>query len=124
MCDANDGEACKRLGSMYLYHVGVPEDDDKATALYAKACNLGNALGCDLAGEEVLGDIPPKDYVQARTFFIRGCILKSSDACENLGLIYRKGLGVTADMDQAREFYKKSCHLGSSDSCDTARNIH
>lgn len=40
-CDANDDEACTRLGDLYRDGRGVARDEAKARALWAKACQNG-----------------------------------------------------------------------------------
>src|SRR5262249_10721840 len=50
-CDMGDGLACLWLGKQVRYGVGVPEDEDKAQALYQKACDAGEPRGCEFLAE-------------------------------------------------------------------------
>src|SRR4051794_37793342 len=45
-CKAGSGADCVRAGHLYNYGVGIPKDVTQATALYEKACALGEASGC------------------------------------------------------------------------------
>ncbi len=42
----NDAPACVFAGQMHEYAHGIPKDDAKAAALYARACDLGWMAGC------------------------------------------------------------------------------
>lgn len=45
-CRAGDPAACSLLGLMHDQGLAVPQNTAKAVALYARACNAGNRLGC------------------------------------------------------------------------------
>ena len=49
-CDADDADACTRLGYIYNEGDGVPADDARATPLFVRACHLGDMSGCTMAG--------------------------------------------------------------------------
>ena len=45
-CDTDYGMACNNLGVMYENGRGIKQDKHKAKALFGKACDLKNELGC------------------------------------------------------------------------------
>jgi len=45
-CKKGDADACLGLGLAYEVGAGVKQSYSKANALYEKACNLGDAMGC------------------------------------------------------------------------------
>ena len=51
-CARGDGEACRLLGTMYLVgpKLGVAKDKSRAAELFSKACDAGNAYGCENLG--------------------------------------------------------------------------
>ncbi|MCP4447951.1 MAG: sel1 repeat family protein [Myxococcales bacterium] len=46
-CDGGFPPACKLLGDAYSNGANVPQDRDRASVLYRKACSLGSKLGCE-----------------------------------------------------------------------------
>jgi uncharacterized protein len=40
-----------------------------------------------------------------------------AEACSNLAVLYKGGLGVTKDEEHAADLYAKACDLGDMDSC-------
>lgn len=60
----------------------------QALSFYNKACSLGNALGCNNAGQlYVDGTGTPVDRAKAEALFDQACTMKSSIGCSNLGII-------------------------------------
>jgi TPR repeat protein len=46
-CEAEDGEACYRLGVMYRDGIGVTRQTYQAVALFRRACRLGQTAACE-----------------------------------------------------------------------------
>jgi hypothetical protein len=75
-------EACDAEASA-LDRAGHP---DRATPLYARACDLGLGIACHRLGElHRDGKGVPADDDQARALFTRGCQQGSNAACDALG---------------------------------------
>ena len=49
------------------------------------------------------------DYSKAYKLFMQECNNKNAKACNYIGVLYEKGLGVKANTKTALEFYKKGC---------------
>ncbi len=47
-CDRNEANSCVRLGKQFEEGRGVGRDEDRAIALYRKACLVGNNAACHL----------------------------------------------------------------------------
>ena len=45
-CDQGAANACIQLGVIYADGSGVERDNQKALALFSKACEMGDAVGC------------------------------------------------------------------------------
>ena len=58
-----------------------------------------------------------KRYSEAKPLAERACEGGSADGCDNLGLLYEHGWGVTRDYAQARSLYEKACNGGSAIGC-------
>ena len=54
--------------------------------------------------------------------FKKSCDLGEGAGCNNLGILYADGKGVSQDDTKASELYKKSCDLGSADGCKNFKN--
>src|SRR5262245_8773690 len=49
-CDEKSGAGCAHLAFLYATGKDVPKDDKRATVLYQRSCDLGDAQGCYNAG--------------------------------------------------------------------------
>ncbi|MGA2672528.1 MAG: tetratricopeptide repeat protein, partial [Terracidiphilus sp.] len=58
-----------------------------------------------------------KRYDEAKPLFQNACDGGEMAACNNLGLLYEFGLGVTQDFAQARALYRKACDGGQISAC-------
>jgi len=68
----------------YMYDVGqnVAQNLKEAAALYTKACDLGNAIGCGNIGDMfVKGDGVQVNYKEGYRYNLKGCTLGASEAC-------------------------------------------
>ena len=105
----NDGAAqlilvgvCSRLGQMdkaryWQEQLGIQENVSAET-LYEKGEKYYNA----------------KDYANALTCYKESAALGCDEGMNNIGEMYRHGLGVTKDYDEALSWYKKAAELGNA----------
>jgi TPR repeat protein len=111
-CDLGSGAGCAHFAFLYATGSGkiAPKDDKRAAALYAKACDLGDAKGCYNAGimaEEGRG--VARDLARAIARYEEACAGGSSTGCTNLGFHYEHGRGVKKDPARALELYQRGC---------------
>lgn len=93
----------------------------KAIKFFEQSCKRDNPLGCYDAGIALL-DIHKKN--EAQTFFLKAkklsekrCAMGAFDACNLLGLMYGRGVGVKQDYQKSIKYLKKSCDKGNIDGC-------
>lgn len=65
-------------------------------------------VGCQ---NEDPANLPPEQV------FAQSCQAKDAMACNNLGLLYQRGLHVSKDLKRANEFLERSCSLGAPIGC-------
>ncbi|MBA3540446.1 MAG: sel1 repeat family protein, partial [Deltaproteobacteria bacterium] len=113
-CDDRDADACFQVA------FNARDVDGKLTLEYAdKACTLGHAEACNVAGfvHYTAKKPVPWDITAAVKYYAKACDLGSAIACGNLGEVYRWGLGAPVDAKKAFELYKKSCDAGAQYGC-------
>lgn len=111
-CDLGSGAGCTHLAFLYATGSGalVQKDDRRATPLYVRGCELGDALGCYNAGlmsDEGRGT--PRDISRAAARYEEACEMGSATACTNLGFLYENGRGVKKDPARAVALYQRGC---------------
>lgn len=101
--DNNNADAQYTLGIMYLLGQGVTQDNIKAQTLFQQSAEQGH-----LDGQYNLALLlaQHKHIKEAIGWFEKAATQGSADAQHNLGVIYYKGLGVTADYQQAFKWYQ------------------
>ena len=91
----------------------------KAVTLFNKACEGGNATGCNNLGLMYdNGQGVKQDYHQAVKLYTKACEGGNAAGCSNLGLMYANGQGVKQDYHQAKELFGKACDGGEQVACD------
>lgn len=116
-CSIGDDTACATLGYRYLNGFGVPQDLEKAQALFRDACDAEAAKGCRLYAELHAGWENPIiseearrlqelrdrlfDKAEAAEWLQRGCDLGDWESCDHLGRMYESGDGVPVDPERA-----------------------
>lgn len=98
-------EACNEIGLIY-HSVGSDAGKIIATKYYAKAALKGNVLSVYNIGM-IFYEL--KEYGKAREYFSLACDSGFARACNNLGVLYRGGLGVAQDLARAKSLYAKAC---------------
>lgn len=114
LCDDRDAEGCFQVAFDHR------DTDGKVALEYGdRACTLGHAEGCNLAGflHYTAKHPIPWDITAAFRYYTKACDLGSSSACGNLGEVYRFGLGAPPDPAKAHALYKKSCEAESQYGC-------
>ena len=89
------------------------------------ACSRGEMLGCTTLGMlEKQGKEEGKAGLYAsRRELERGCEADVAPACDALGSLHARGLGVERDVKRGFELYKKACELGSRLACARASKL-
>lgn len=90
-CDDGVAVDCMVLGHMYRDGEGVPQDHNRAVAMYRTACDISKS-------DDEFG----------------------SYACHFAAAAYESGDGVPQDVARALQLYEKSCKAGNDDSCSQA----
>jgi TPR repeat protein len=88
----------------------VSQDSGAAALFYEKACNGGNAAGC-----QKLASIGPS--AASIPLLQKACDGNSASACQQLGLMYSMGR-TDEDRASAAVYLRKACDAGHSDGCD------
>ena len=121
----DDADSQCNLASMYVSGKGGPEDLDEAVRLFQLAARLGSGQA-----QIVLGRMHrdggwcgiPQDFVEARRWYglaaAQGTATATAHAAaavgqENLGQLYRDGLGGLEDKAEARRLFRLAAELGS-----------
>ncbi|MBS8225252.1 tetratricopeptide repeat protein [Vannielia litorea] len=109
-------KAMHNLAHLYQYGAeGVPQDFDKARALYEQALDAGyGAAGNGLALMYERGEGVEKDLAKAVEYFTIGAEAGERNALYNLGNYYRLGQEVEEDLAKALELYTEAALAGHS----------
>jgi hypothetical protein len=113
------GDACTELGVSYAQGAGgVGKDDALAARLFQRACDLGDASGCNYLGLAFQsGQGVPQDYERAMDWFGRACSGGFAEGCNNEGALYEHGQGVPENLGDAQRLYTQACRHGSGLGC-------
>jgi TPR repeat protein len=94
------------------------KDTTAADKLFAKACDVGDALVCTtLGGFFDQGTTGTKSGTRAVDYYRRGCNLGYAPACNELAAIWTDGRGVSSDATGAAEVLTRTCSAGIAKSC-------
>jgi TPR repeat protein len=116
LADRGDPEAQYRIGRMYEFGNGYPEDKAQGIAWIRKAAAQGHAdAEQELGVVYATGDGVPQDDVQAVAWFRKAAEHGDATAQYNLGLLYAKGQGVTKDYAESFDWWRKSAAQGNAD---------
>lgn len=119
-CADGNAKTCNDLGSDWAEGKNGVSGKDlvKAKALYERACELKDGLGCfNLGNAYRLGEGVPVDEKQAVAKFTQACDMDEPKACTELGIIYYEGKAVPKDNARAITLLEKACKLGSAVAC-------
>lgn len=111
----NDGDCYNNLGNMYYYGQGVPEDNDKAVALFREGATLGNMYATyGLARCYCYGHGVEEDNDEAFRLFSLAAQHGLPDAQRFLAWFYYEGYGTPCDYAKCFHWAKKSVERGNS----------
>jgi TPR repeat protein len=121
-CDSKDDTderavagCCFKLGLSEENGWGIPVDKDRAKSLYAFSCTKSVRDGCYYLGlQELAGDA---DLPNAAVHFRQACEMGSAGGCNNLGLMYSNGQGVSRNPAKALEYLQRGCDGGDLRAC-------
>ena len=100
----------------------VAKDGKGARAGYAKACESGNAWGCERLGTALSRGVGgPKDPAAAAGAYEKGCEANFAAACSALGAMHLAGDGVQRNEPKGAELVKRACELHEARACNTIR---
>lgn len=118
--------ACVTAGRAYFDGDGVTADHARASALWQRACDAGDAEGCGLAGSMLeTGDGGVTDGPRAVELYTKGCKLNDARSCCNLGSQWAEGKNVPRqDLAEAKRLYEKSCALNLGTGCFNLGNSY
>jgi hypothetical protein len=116
LAERGDAEAQYRIGRMYEFGNGYPQDKAQGIAWIRKAAAQGHAdAEQELGVIYATGDGVKQDDVQAVAWFRKAAEHGDATAQYNLGLLYAKGQGVARDYAQAAAWWRKSAVQGNAD---------
>lgn len=116
LAERGDPEAQYRIGRMYEFGNGYPQDKAQGIAWIRKAAAQGHAdAEQELGVVYATGDGVKQDNVQAVAWFRKAAEQGDATAQYNLGLMYAKGQGVAKDYEQAADWWRKSAVQGNAD---------
>jgi TPR repeat protein len=116
LAERGDAEAQYRIGRMYEFGNGYPQDKAQGIAWIRKAAAQGHAdAQQELGVIYATGDGVKQDNVQAVAWFRKAAEQGEATAQYNLGLLYAKGQGVARDYAQAVDWWRKSASQGNAD---------
>jgi len=123
--NCSDGADCNRLGvlssqggSQGASGQAPARDPEEAARFFQRACDLGNAAGCNnlgLAFER--GQGVPQDFERAFTLFERACGGGFAEGCNNQGALVEHGQGVPVNLGDAQRLYAQACNHGAPLGC-------
>lgn len=118
-CNNNYPDACDILGMRYLNGDGVAKDEAAATAMFKRACDLGDAEGCyDLAFSYDKGQGVQQDDHLSASAANRSCNGGYLPGCDIMGIVFERGLGgYPEDRARASMLYQRACNGGIPEAC-------
>ena len=130
-CELGDQPSCVIVGHRHLQGKDLPRDQDKALALFKKACEAGIANGCFEAGSVYMQirqergiseDKATEARINAQTWYDKACQAGNGWMCWNVSDWYlREGVLEIFPRDPARamSMLRRGCDLGYGPSCLT-----
>ena len=116
LAERGNAEAQYRIGRMYEFGQGYPQDKAQGIAWIRKAAAQNHAdAQQELGVIYATGDGVKQDDVQAVAWFRKAATQGEPTAQYNLGLLYAKGQGIEKDYAQAIAWWRKSAAQGNAD---------
>jgi uncharacterized protein len=120
LAEQSNAQAQLRLGTMYYYGQGIPEDEKVAVEWLTRAAlqgnrdamfELGNAY---LLGHEAPKLIPEPDR-EAALWYFRAANAGHAEAQYQLGLLFLAGKGVVSSRKEAVKWFRKAAAQGHTE---------
>lgn len=108
--EQNLREAQYTIGLMHATGEGLPQDETKAAAWFAKSAALGLAEAQQFMGiyhEQGKGGLP-KDFTKAAVYYLEAAKQGYADAQYHLGYLHVKGQGVPASYEDAAKWFLRA----------------
>lgn len=115
-CRAGSGFGCATAAQHHRRGVTVEPSVQRAGALFARGCSLGDPASCVLGAEMYANDSPP-DRRRAMQLGWAGCQQGIAGACVVLGDVLER----EERHGPAREAYRRACELGEPSACRALR---
>jgi TPR repeat protein len=116
LAERGNAEAQYRIGRMYEFGKGYPQDKAQGIAWIRRAAAQDHVdAQQELGFIYATGDGVKQDDAQAVAWFRKAATLGNPTAQYNLGLLYAKGQGVEQDFAQAIAWWRKSATQGNAD---------
>lgn len=64
------------------------------------------------------------NYLKAKKFYEKGCVLEDYSACNNLANLYNNGLGIRKDHHKANKLYEQACNSKEAYACHNLGNAY
>jgi len=112
LCEAGDLDGCSEAST--VFDLPNTRDGQKSAAYGKRACEAGRGHNCFQTGLlfwQGRRDVA-RNYATAVHLYTIGCDHNDEDACAELSVAYRKGLGVKRDRARANAIWKKAEALG------------
>lgn len=114
LADNGDATAQYRLGLMYDYGHGVPQDDRLALTWYRKAAIQGHAEAQFRVGAMYdTGQGTARNYKAALSWYRKAAQQGNTDAQNNLGVMHSTGQGVRKNLVQAHMWFSLAALAGN-----------
>ncbi len=113
-CALNHSNSCANWAALL-----EAEHPSRAEQLYAQACKGGSGIGCEGQAAIVAsaGDSATELYLDARRYHRIHCEQGYGRSCEQLAVLFERGLGGAVSPELGRVFRRTACSLGRSGSC-------
>jgi TPR repeat protein len=127
-CARDVVESCTNAGELVLHpsfgKAPQREREAKVHPLFERACEGGDALGCEhLARLVSVGKATKRDPARARTLYAGACERGLLTSCRELGRLAYSGEGATRDWGSALLIWDKACRDGEAKSCEHAGTL-
>ncbi|MGR8930148.1 MAG: tetratricopeptide repeat protein [Gammaproteobacteria bacterium] len=118
-CDANGRSlSCYVLAAGFIQEAKMKSNTEKVFHYFAKGCELGFALSCNLTGDMHLYGVGTiKDYEQARASYQLACNQNIGQSCLSISNLFELGMGVDISKERAEWYRRKACAVGLKKAC-------
>ena len=116
LAERGNAEAQYRIGRMYEFGQGYPQDKAQGIAWIRKAAAQNHAdAQQELGFIYAAGDGVRQDDAQAVAWFRKAAMQGNPTAQYNLGLLYAKGQGIKTDYAEAAAWWREAAAQGNED---------